>query len=87
MYMNFQSKKSFVAFIRESLKDFFNYVNQIINTVLLSIVYILAVSFTWFIAKIFKKKFLDLAIDKNKKTYWEDFEQGDKLNTNYFRQF
>lgn len=85
--MNFVEKTSFISFFKAGAKDFFDYVNRIIGFVLLAIVYVVGVSLTFVIAQVLKKEFLDLNINKNTNTYWEDFEQGNKLSTNYFRQF
>ena len=58
---------------------------SIINTVLLSIVYFLSIGFVSIVAKIFGKKFLNLAIDRDKTTYWDDVEK--KSSEDYYRQF
>lgn len=62
-----------------------NAIISAINTVLLSIVYFLGIGFVSIIAKIFRKKFLDLTVDKAKKTYWNDVEK--KSLEDYYRQF
>lgn len=59
----------------------------IINSVLLTCAYFLGIGFTFLLAKLFNKKFLDLEIEKDRKTYWEDLNLN-KLNIkNYYRQF
>lgn len=71
----------------DSIKKFFkgivNIINLIINTILLSLVYILAVGLTSLIAKLAKKKFLHT---EEKLTYWNDLKLSTAME-DYYRQF
>ena len=69
------------------LKKISEIIQTVVNTILLSIVYIVGVGMTSLIAKITGKKFLDLNIQKDKESYWEDLELGKKELKDYYRQF
>ncbi len=73
--------------LKKGQKAFGEDIAIIINSVLLTFVYFLGVGFTFLLAKISNKKFLDLEIEKNKKTYWEDLNLNKKKMEDYYRQF
>ena len=66
-------------------KEFSKNLAVIVNTVLLSIVYIIGIGITSITAKMFKKKFLET--QKKKKTYWSDLNLKKKSLEEYYRQF
>lgn len=85
---------AFMALVGWIVKDFGKGVKQfgemianIVNFVLLSIVYIFGVGVTSIVAKIFNKKFLDTKIDKEAKTYWKELNLTKKDFNTYYRQF
>ena len=80
-------KKVFFAKLKEGQKAFGDDIAEIVNTALLSAVYVLGVGLTSLAARIFGKKFLNLQINKNAKTYWEDLNLGKKKTEEYYRQF
>ena len=59
----------------------------VMTRVLLIILYFLVLTPLRFIAKIFGKEFLELKIDKEKKSYWEIREKKDLTQIDYERQF
>ena len=79
-------KKFFTGF-KKGMKDFSENINIIINSVLLSIVYIIGVGITSLVAKIFRKHFLHTKISKNTKTYWSELNLKKKQLKDYYRQF
>lgn len=59
----------------------------IVNSILLSIVYFLGVGITFLFSRLVGKRFLDLKIDKNTDSYWEDLNLSKNKMEEYFRQF
>ena len=55
-------------------KAFGYYINLTINSILLTIAYIIGVGITSLFAKLFKKHFLDLKIKKENSTYWTNLD-------------
>lgn len=77
---------SFVKGFIMGFKNFGHNVTNIINFILLFLVYFIGVGSTSLIAKLAKKKFLDLD-QKEKKTYWKEKNLGKQPLENYYRQF
>lgn len=59
----------------------------IINSILLSIVYILGIGVTSIFAKLFRKRFLDTKISRERETYWSNLDLEKEPVDNYYRQF
>ena len=72
---------------KKGMQDFGHNITIIINSILLSIVYIIGIGLTSIIAKIFKKSFLDTKISKEKKSYWSELNLKKKSLDKYYRQF
>ena len=66
---------------QHGLKEFSTCISTIVNTVLLSIVYIVGVGIASLSNKLSKKELLELK--QKDTTYWSDFKQSDK----HYRQF
>ena len=77
--------KEFIDDLKEGQKLFGETLAIIVNSALLSLVYLVGIGFTSIIAKIFGKKFLDLNFEK--KSYWEDLNLGKKEIKDYYKQF
>ncbi|MFC1690832.1 hypothetical protein ACFL0W_01515 [Nanoarchaeota archaeon] len=75
--------KSFVF----GFKKFSHNVIEVFNFILLLPVYILGVGPISIVAKILRKHFLKLKIDKDAKTYWDDVEEKDMDEELFYRQF
>ncbi len=67
-------------------KEFGETIGSIVNTILLSVVYLIGVGLTSIVAKISKKHFLDLEREKVD-SYWEELNLGKKKKEEYYRQF
>jgi len=78
--------KQFFKGFKEGLKDFGDNISIIVNTILLSFVYLIGVGLTSVIAKMFKKRFLHLKKSK-KDSYWIDLNLKKKKMGEYYRQF
>lgn len=79
--------KRFFNGFRKGMKLFGNAMSTIVNTALLSAVYLLGVGATALIAKIKGKKFLETDISRNTKTYWKKLDLKTKHIDEYYRQF
>jgi len=82
--MNF---KYFISGFKEGQKSFFETISVIVNSFLLTLVYIFGVGLTYLFSKITKKSFLELHFDQNKKTYWEDLNLNKKDIKEYNKLF
>ncbi|MGV8141797.1 MAG: hypothetical protein ACP5NW_05135 [Candidatus Woesearchaeota archaeon] len=70
----------------KGFKDFGVIITTIVNSILLSITYILGVGITSIIARASGKRFLDVKKEK-KKTYWKDYNLKKEDKDKYYRQF
>jgi len=71
---------------QEGTKEFSTSFTIILNTILLSIVYLLGVGITSFFAKILMKRFLEMKFSEES-TYWSDRNLKKKPKNEYYRQF
>lgn len=78
---------NFFENFKEGQKLFGEDIGMIVNTVLLTIVYIIGVGLTSITAKVFRKKFLELYPDKLSKTYWNNLNLKTQKKETYYRQF
>lgn len=69
----------------KGFKQFGHIINNIINFVLLSVVYFIGVGITFLVAKIMGKHFLNTG--KKKDTYWVKLNLGKQKMEDYYRQF
>mgnify|MGYP001602884403 CR=1 FL=1 len=81
---------SFLRFFVKGLMDGANNFGQIIaclvNTCLLSIIYLFGIGFTSILAKFRGKKFLQLKPFKTD-SYWQDINLKEESTTKYYKQF
>ena len=70
---------------KKGMKGFGDNLTIIINSILLSLVYIIGVGLTSLFAKLFRKKFLELK--KRRGTYWSELNLKKKSTEDYYRQF
>ncbi len=77
-------KDLFIGFKR-GFKDFGENISIIINSVLLSIVYLVGVGITSIIAKIAKKEFLETKMKRE--SYWSSLNLKKEDKENYYRMF
>ena len=79
--------RAFLNGCKQGMRHFGEFISVIINTVLLVFVYFFGIGITSIIAKICKKKFLDMTVSKNVKSYWVPLNLKEKKREEYFRQF
>lgn len=73
--------------MKTGCKEFGESVNKVVNAVLLSVTYLIGVGMVSMIARLQKKKLLDLKTDKNKETYYQGLMLSKKPKKEYYRQF
>ena len=78
--------KQFFKGIKKGMGEFGYNIVLIMNTALLSFVYLIGVGLTFITAKIFGKHFLGTKLSK-KETYWSDLNLKKKKFEDYYRQF
>jgi hypothetical protein len=76
----------FASGFRHGFRSFAEAVALVINSALLSLVYIVAVGGTSLAAKAAKKRFLDIAPEK-RESYWEELDLGRRKKEEYYSQF
>ncbi len=79
--------KYFIKGIKEGMKAFGEQINRLVNTILLTIVYLIGVGPVAIVAKITGKKFFETRTNKEKESYWVDLGLSKKKQEEYFRQF
>ena len=79
--------KNFFKGFKEGIKLFGEHISIIINSVLLSFVYLIGVGLTSIFAKVFAKHFLELKPNTKTDTYWQDLNLTKKPLKEYYRQF
>ena len=78
--------KQFFEGFKKGMSNFGHIITLIINTTLLTFVYLIGVGLTSIFAKIFKKHFLEIKLSK-KDSYWSDLNLKKKPIEEYYRQF
>lgn len=76
-----------IAGFKEGQEEFKEIIGSLVNSIALTIVYFLAIAPTSFFMKLSGKKFLDLKIESNKKTYWETLNLTVNKKEDYLKQF
>ena len=78
--------RQFLAGFRKGMKNFGLNIALIINSLLLSGIYLIGVGLTSIMAKISGKKFFETRLSK-KNTYWSELSLKKKKIEDYYRQF
>lgn len=79
--------RDFLEGVKKGQKNYGDNLAAIINSILLSLVYILGAGLTSIFAKISKKHFLDLNLDKPRESYWEELNLDKEKIGSYYKQF
>ena len=79
--------KKFIEGFKEGQKEFGEIVAVIINSVLLTFVYVFGVGLTSIIGKLFGKGFLHSEKQESEKSYWVDLNLEKEELKNYYKQF
>ncbi len=79
--------KLFFRGLKEGFIEFGHAVSGIVNTVVLSVVYLLGVGVTSLAAKIAGKTFMDVRLEPGSASYWREFEKKDARIEDAYRQF
>lgn len=79
--------KMFGKYFKEGMLYFGERTSALVNTLLLAIVYTVGVGPMSLLAKLSRKKFLDLTFDTNCQSYWQKVEKRPETLNRYYRQF
>lgn len=79
--------KAFLTGFKDGFRLFGRIVSGIINIILLSLVYFVGVGVTSLACKLRRKRFLELEIDRCRKSYWEESEISRRDKKDYSRMF
>lgn len=79
--------KQFFKGFKQGMQNFGKNITIIVNSVLLSLVYIVGVGFVFVFSRIFGKNFLDIKLNKKRQTYWTNLNLQKKPIKEYYRQF
>ena len=75
----------FLIGFKKGMGNFGQNIALIINTILLTLVYLIGIGLTSILAKIVGKHFLEMKLSKD--TYWSDLNLKKKSIEEYYRQF
>jgi hypothetical protein len=78
---------SFFKDVRKGMERFGKDISTLVNTVILSVVYIISVGITSLVARMAGKRFLDMKLDKKAKSYWSNLNARKRSMDQYYRQF
>ncbi len=78
---------TFFKGFKQGMNGFGKCITVIVNSALLSFVYIIGAGITATAARIRGKKFLQVSPDQNAKTYWEDLNLKKRPIKEHYRQF
>ncbi len=79
--------KSFFRGLKTGQKNFGESIAILINTALLTLVYIIGVGLTSVFSKLLKKDFLELERSKTRDSYWTELNLKKEEMRTYYRQF
>lgn len=79
------SLKNFIKGFKKGFKNFGTSVTNVVNFIILLIVYILGIGLSAIVARVVGKKFLDLS--HNKDSYWVTTPIGTEDKDEYYRMY
>jgi hypothetical protein len=79
--------KDFIAGWKKGQKEYGQILGNIVNAILLTLVYIVGVGITSIFSKILNKHFLELKFEPSKNSYWEELNLTKQNLESYYRQF
>lgn len=78
---------NFFRGMSSGMEKFGHTIGSLVNTILLLLVYVIGVGLTSVIAKVFRKKFLEMERQPGNRTYWSNLNLKKKSIDKYLRQF
>ena len=76
---------SFLKGVKKGMASFGQNIALLVNSILLTVAYMIGIGITAIIAKLVGKKFL--ATEKSSKSYWKKLDLKKKDMDSYYRQF
>jgi hypothetical protein len=78
---------TFLDGLLKGMKLFGECVSTLVNSILLSVAYLLGVGIPSLLARAFGKRFLDRTVERHAKTYWRKLDLHKEPIEEYYRQF
>ena len=79
--------KSILEEFHQGQKKFGEDIARLVNSVLLTIVYVFGVGFSWVLTRFSKKDLLELELEPRAKTYWKNLNLTTGPIKEYYKQF
>jgi hypothetical protein len=79
--------RDFSLGFKKGIHNFGCNITTIVNSILLTAVYVIGIGLTSLVAKILKKHFLDMKLSEKRETYWADLDLNKESIDEYYRQF
>jgi hypothetical protein len=79
--------KQFISGFKSGMQKFGQTISIVVNSILLSIVYLIGVGITSIASKILGKHFLETRLSKKRESYWSKLDLKKKPIDEYYNQF
>jgi len=79
--------RDFFKGFKSGFKEFGDGITIIVNSILLTLVYIVGVGITAIVAKVVGKDFLEMETSRKKESYWDDLNLKKEDIDKYYRRF
>lgn len=79
--------KEFLSGFKLGQREFGNTIAMLVNSILLSVVYFFGIGIVSVLGKLFRKDFLEVKIEKNRDSYWENLNLTNRNLEDYYKQF
>ncbi|MBU0979453.1 MAG: hypothetical protein KJ709_01485 [Nanoarchaeota archaeon] len=76
----------FMTGFKKGFADFGHTISAVVNSILLTAVYLIGVGLTALFAKLFKRHFLNMKLSEKRKSYWVKHETDTAMDQ-FYRQF
>ncbi|MBI5393526.1 hypothetical protein HZA96_06680 [Candidatus Woesearchaeota archaeon] len=73
--------------IKKGFLAFSHFMQKVVNTILLTIVYFVGVGLTSLISKLFGKHYMELKLDKDAKSYYKECMSTKKVKEEFYRMY
>ena len=73
--------------IKKGFLAFSHFMQMVVNTILLTVVYFVGIGLTSLISKLFGKHYLELKLDKNAKSYYKECYSTKRPKEEFYRMY
>lgn len=82
-----KKSKSFFKGLKKGLQAFGELITLLVNSLVLLLTYLLGFGISALLTRPFGKHFLDIKIEKDKKSYWIDYPKTEVEVVDYLKQY